>query len=478
MQPIEQQAKSFTLLSFGPSTGNVLGALGLVFGLCVAVTACSKGSDPKTASGGGASQGGESSAEGGSAQGGVSSGGTSSGGTSSDGTSGGTSSGGTKAFLPGPAACVNSGTWAGKIAKANPNVSVGKTVTCSLPDTCTPTLLVDGKYHNGSGTLITAGMTSTAAITPGWVAVNVGSGPKKLLLTWADTSFNEFNKPPTAPRDYVIETSGDTTTGADGTWTTVATVTANAIRGRSHVFDFDGKSFVRMTVTASQPVLSGTSITGSSAVRLDELALYDLTASTAGTRDGILFMGDSITKMSLVYSSARTTDVDSLITASRPGFGPAMIDSGIGGELTVHGVAHSKAWLNADPALDFFPGLDFVTVAYGTNDSWGNKDPVAQKYKENLTSIIETVIAAGKTPILARIPWNGVASNVLPAWNQIVQDLTKDYDLPCGPDLYTYFAEHQDQLNQTDGLVHPTAVGQENLRRLYAEALLPLYATQ
>jgi lysophospholipase L1-like esterase len=366
-------------------------------------------------------------------------------------------------YVPGPAACVSDPKWTGILAKPNPNVSVGKTgadVTFSAGVTGAA-YAFDGLYHQ-TGVLLTPG--TPAANTPAWVAVHVGSGISKLLLTWIDNAYGEFNAPAAAPLAYVIEASAS---GVDGTWTTVTggEEMNNVIRGRSHAFDFTGMQWVRFKVTDAPKITDGLAY---KAVRIDEIAVYDISAGTAGFRDTWLQMGDSITRLSFDRGlNASSKDFDQLIHAARSAYTPAMVGAGIGSETTAQGLTHAQNWLSK------FEGLDFVTFAYGTNDAWGDHTPESKDYEGNLRAFVDVVQQAGKTPVLVRIPYDGVATAVLPAYNAIVQKLTDEFKLPCGPDLYTWFGEHENELG-TDQ-VHPTANGEASINRLYSEALLPLY---
>jgi lysophospholipase L1-like esterase len=56
----------------------------------------------------------------------------------------------------------------------------------------------------------------------------------------------------------------------------------------------------------------------------------------------------------------------------------------------------------------------------------------------------------------------------------LVDKLQAEYGLPCGPDLYSWFKEHPDQLS-SDG-VHPNGDEYRAINRLWADAVGALYS--
>ena len=87
--------------------------------------------------------------------------------------------------------------------------------------------------------------------------------------------------------------------------------------------------------------------------------------------------------------------------------------------------------------------------------------------------MVETILDAGHTPIIAYIPYASVAHATLPAFNAVIDEVQIEYGLPCGPDLYRHFLEHPEQLG-SDG-VHPNAQGNAAINQLWADAASPLY---
>jgi acyl-CoA thioesterase I len=446
----------------------------LFFGLSSAATACDNSTGSRSPGKGGATSKAKSGAGGSSTKGGN----ASTDGGSDRGDGGGAGTDPTAGQAGAPPACVMPARWVGALAKSSPVVSVGKPVATNSKEASNAALLVDGKYHVGNGMVFNPSATSST-----YASINVGPGYTKLLLTWRDVGSQDYGpslwsgtdyKNATSPSGYLIKTSGDTTNGDDGTWTTAATVTGNEVRSRSHVFDFANQTWVRFEVTAAPDVVTtpGTM----RAVRLDEIELHDISAAGPNDRrDTWFFMGDSITKMALDRNRG-ANEIDRLIAAQHPGYNPALVTAGNGGETLSDAYRHlkSEGW------LQYSQGLDFVVLAFGTNDSWCSCTPESKDFKHTLMDVIELLIYYERTPVLARIPWNTVGPRV-PEFNAVIDELQRTYELPCGPDLYAYFANHQDQLGSDH--VHPTTTattaapisGADSINQRYAEVLLPLY---
>jgi lysophospholipase L1-like esterase len=337
----------------------------------------------------------------------------------------------------------------------NPLISVDKPFAASASVSAAGSL-VDGAYHNGRRPTFDL----SDAANPPWAAIELGLGPSRLLITWADTGWTEYNSlSGGAPSAYRIETSGDTTNGADGTWEVVVTVTDNTVRTRGHGFPFEGKSWVRMVMTGAA--------SGATEVEIDEIAVYDTSASgDARPQDTWFFLGDSITKGAFNRNLGADGNFDEIITARLPDYQPAIINGGIGGTLSADGAAR------VSEMLALYPDFQHIAILYGTNDAWGNKDVATSGFEENLRNIIEPVLADGRVPHLARIPYaESGEHDTLPDFNAVIDRLTEEYGLPAGPDLYAWFQANPDF---ADG-VHPSDNGYKELNRLWAESVLGLY---
>jgi acyl-CoA thioesterase-1 len=328
----------------------------------------------------------------------------------------------------------------------------------------------DNNYHNG-------GWTTKVTDLPASAAIMIGAGPTRLLVQWDDGGTYNYKDLPGVtvygfPIGYTIDVSGDTTTGADGTWTTVVTVTDNVVRTRGHVIDFTGKTWVRMTITAAPATES------SNGVQIGEIDVHDISNSPDLPDDTWFFMGDSITAFAYDRSQAHQPSFASLIHTALPAYFPAMINGGIGGELSSDGLARLPDALALNSAYRFF------VLGYGTNDAAHGATAMAA-YKSNMQAMIDMVKAAGKIPIVPRIPY---ASNTLylmvDQLNPMVDDLVATNNLLPAPDFYAFFMANQDDFicppcgagtgRGTDNL-HPNDVGLQAMNQLWATAAMPLY---
>jgi hypothetical protein len=179
----------------------------------------------------------------------------------------------------------------------------------------------------------------------------------------------------------------------------------------------------------------------------------DVYSAPGGPNDDWLFMGDSITFISLPRAFS---DLPDLVAKASPGRYPAVIDAAIGGTNTV------TAQTILGDRLKSFPGR-FVALAYGTNDH-------ANDFQ--LESLVQAVIAAGKVPVVPHMPWSDTAQvqSDGPLINAAIDALyTKYPQIVKGPDLWQVFLNRTDLIPSGD--VHPNQQGQEVLRQAWATAM-------
>jgi lysophospholipase L1-like esterase len=301
----------------------------------------------------------------------------------------------------------------------------------------------DGEYYGGATWDV---VPSQAA--PAWVAIHLSAGPARAMLNWVAYPGSNL------PTDYRIETSANSTNGADGGWTTVVSVVDNAVEARAHPFAFAGRQWVRLVVTRA--------LAAGQAISIDEIDVQD---ASAGNSDSWMFVGDSITAAAF-HRGLFEGNFPERVHAFAPDFFPLMIGAGVGGTSTVDGVAHIDEWLALHPHMQNW------VISYGTNDS-ANADPqFAPAFGERLRYIVATLKAAGKTVFVPRIPYKTGGESYLASYNAQVDAVCSEFSLGAAPDLYAWFIAHQAQLY--DG-VHPNDDGSRAMNQLWADAVRPLY---
>ena len=350
------------------------------------------------------------------------------------------------------------------ISTPTPLISVDATVAAS-ENVDSPESVVNGLFHSGGS----ANMGTPTEDAPEWISIEVGGGYTRLLLLWADAGWTEYNVATGgAPLDYSILVSEDSTDGTDGTWEEAVAVTDNAVRTRSNSIEVsEDVAWVRLQVTSGQPDGDATL-----EVILDEISIFDISASEDGMiEDAWLVLGDSITKMAM--ETATSSRMDTVISENVDGFTPILLPAAIGGTFASTAIENFEEWM----ALN--PNFKHVTLAYGTNDLWG-KGSLPSSYEDNMRTLIEDLLAEGRVPHIPSIPYAPESTHsTLPEANAMLQGLIEEYDLPCGPDLYTLFKENPELFDPNDtSNVHPNSRGKAEINRLWAESAVPLYETK
>jgi len=332
----------------------------------------------------------------------------------------------------------------------------------------TPNKLVSGGLPAHTGT------TTTDYLTDGYltnwkssnakeIALNVGEGPKKLLINWESfgdcawatdfTSNCAHNG--VALSNFKILTSANSTDGSDGDWTEAASIVNNPVMARGVEIDFAGKSWFKF-------------VSEGEVGQILEIEAFDM---SAGGTDTWFFMGTSISQMGIKQQDTDSTTAQ-LIHARFPAYTPAMLRGGIGCINSTEVVEHLSEY------LEYAGNVKFWAIEMGTNDAWGGGDWNLQTYVGNMQTIIDSAKAHGITPVIARIIATDSSKagwQINPAFLEAVDKLVADNGLPQGPDFYGYFKEHPELLG-SDG-VHPNSDGGgQAMHHLWAEALAPLYA--
>lgn len=249
--------------------------------------------------------------------------------------------------------------------------------------------------------------------------------------------------PNNIPRDYTIDVNAAAGGSLPGSgWTTVATVTNNVYHSRQHLINMSGKNWVRIRVTA----INGSASNNNCALNMD-------VHSAASNQDNWAIFGDSITQQGWLHSPDPT--IPAQINALVPSNFPLMEDGGLAGWLSTTAQPFLSTWL----ALGTW---HYVGLLYGVNDA-NNASPgdpnFGPAFSTAMTSMINSIIAAGAIPVLPKtITW-GKTTNLQangPEINTRLATLQSTYagQIVVGPDLWAYFQAHTSLIVDAD--VHPT----------------------
>jgi lysophospholipase L1-like esterase len=326
-----------------------------------------------------------------------------------------------------------------------PLLSRGRPVAASRPGAG---VLVDGVYRGAAW-----GGGAPSEDAPAWAAIRIGRGPRRVLLSWTSSHNHDYRELfYGAPVDYRIETSADSTDGADGTWRTAAVVRGNPVRSRAHAVDFAGERWIRLVVTALAPERNRWGLF------LDEIDVHDL---SLGGDDVWVFLGDSIGAGVFDRAPAHRPSFADRIASAHPGYAPAMIDAGFCRART------GEVLARIDEVLAWNPDARVFAITLGAND------PDPETFRRDLDALVAKVRAAGRVPIVARLPYQTkYGEDFVAPKNAAVDAVAAERALLAGPDLYAWFRRRPERL--ADGL-HPDDRGAVDMSRLWAEAVAPLY---
>lgn len=313
-----------------------------------------------------------------------------------------------------------------------------------------------------------------------WLAYNLSGVPadkrNEVLVVWYNGTgvydlYPSGNNGYSIPRDYRIEVnSGDGASVPEEGWIAKATVTDNMCHSRQHRIDMEGYNWIRISVSKSYGDRTG---------KNDDVSLQmDIYDTSDGVEDSWLFLGDSITEGGMKPSPIGSKGTwAQLIHHLDSNYFPVQEGGGIGGwrasdplKKGADGKRHLDRW------LEQFPGK-FVVYSFGTNDSgW---DVGTSTFYKDMKNAVETIILAGKTPVIPMIPWlrSETHNARIPSYNAVIEQLYEEYPhIIPGPDFYEYFQNHQDLISY-DG-IHPSTAGYEAYRQLWAEKMFEMVYSQ
>lgn len=315
-----------------------------------------------------------------------------------------------------------------------PHISLGKAVLGSGGIGTAAKINDNGYYYD------TTDPGAWAALAGDWIAINLGAGPTTILVA--------INDDQAAPGSYIatdifesyrLQVAPDVA-GSPGTWTTAVTVTGNNLMNREHLISFSGYAWLRLVIDTFSATVNP--LVGA---RVGEMDVWDASASTINT---FAFLGDSLT----VRGTSREVYFGG---GSRPSFQDKLL--AYTGKYTmqlcvgVYGEGAAYWAANIASALAAFPDAKYWPIGLGTNDAVAMPGALST-WIADMTTVINAITAAGRTPILARIPYTGAAGWGGGDYNtcQIrylndngINALYGTTGVRAGPDLYQIFYDNR-----------------------------------
>jgi len=153
------------------------------------------------------------------------------------------------------------------------------------------------------------------------------------------------------------------------------------------------------------------------------------------------------------------------------------VNQGVSGDSSADGVASIASTLSNNPSAQYY------LVLYGSNDAFIPAIPSGMglfsgiagysgSYKDNMQRIISAILAAGKTPFLAEVPYTSDplrSNSMIQEYNAVIDELVLANNISVVPPaFYAYFLAHQGEL--VDGL-HPNGTGYQSMANLWFNAL-------
>jgi lysophospholipase L1-like esterase len=285
---------------------------------------------------------------------------------------------------------------------------------------------------------------------PAFLAYDLsGASPEKranILVSWHAIHNGGFIASNTdgslaMPVDYTIDINnapGGGPAPTDG-WTEIHKVTGGNRGTNQFLVTLGTGNWVRINVTRSS------STTG--ALEID----MDVYAAPSGATDSWMFMGDSITYITMQYPFC---DLPAQVNAVKRERWPAYINGAQGG------TSAETATRSIDDTLSGFPGR-YVVLAYGTNDH-------ADEFPGSMEKLVQTVLKLGKIPVVPHLPW---AAGKIAEFSMEVASIDALYvkypGILRGPDLWALFQNRTDLIPAND--IHPNGKGQDVLRAEWAK---------
>jgi lysophospholipase L1-like esterase len=166
------------------------------------------------------------------------------------------------------------------------------------------------------------------------------------------------------------------------------------------------------------------------------------------------------------------------------GFPHTVKNEGVSGDFSIDGVNRIGAVLAAHPKANC------ILIMFGTNDAKSVPPISTTAYQANLQQIIDAVIADGKTPLLAQVPYllgasgqgtpfpdsDAAAENqLIIEYNSIIVELITLNGIPKNPpDFYNHFRDNYfyNGASEYGDNVHPNGLGYQSIADLWSIEIL------
>ena len=321
--------------------------------------------------------------------------------------------------------------------------------------------------------------------TPAWIAYDLSGVSPSLKNNVVSVFYNDlyedydfvgYTTAYNNPADYVIKVSSSSggvkpPSLNDISWKSVVNVKGNTYHSRQSVFNMRQENWVMLEVSKT----NGSDQNMDVSLNWDIFSLQNQNLNSID--NDFIFYGDSITAYGMSHCSltgnfntdctqaaggvpAFQTLISNELTGNDVSALPIEENGAIAGTDSGTAVADINKWLKV------FPGK-YVALDYGTNDLCSSRLEVNYNY------LIPKLISIGKIPIIPTIPWsrNSYRIGCAQMQNKVINSLYQKYPhIIKGPDFYTYFSLHPDQIAVDD--IHPTAKGYQIYRQLWAYTIL------
>jgi hypothetical protein len=324
-----------------------------------------------------------------------------------------------------------------------------------------------------------AAVGPAGAVTDGYLKIDLGKGPSKVMVTWLMSDYPDYAQTLSSGNwgiltKYTIEVSTDGVTWQNPV-TFTNEVNGAAYRTREHVFDFTGMSWVRFTMNEAL---------GAQYATVNDMGFFDV---SNGTEDTWAFAGGDPGRAT--YGQAAPPTFADVVHGCHPAYAPAMLN------ISGDSVDNVDTWLTLNPDVHFWALDLFLSSANYCNT------PAASGFATTAQTVIDKIRGAGRVPILPRIQYVAAVPSApcpspapscplgtqnlcpqveyggVPAFNAVIDALVQHDGLLPAPDMYAWFQAHPAELCQTTSDceaawlgIQPGAAGILDVQRMWAAA--------